>query len=59
MEDAPRGRNLPPLKLHVPEPQFRPGDTVDYADFDRGAAGPVPAPMSPWRPRRSAIFPMH
>ena len=21
--------NLPPLALHVPEPKFRPGDTVD------------------------------
>lgn len=34
-----RGRNLPPLSLHVPEPPFRPGDEVDYADFVVPAAG--------------------
>jgi 2-oxoisovalerate dehydrogenase E1 component alpha subunit len=38
------GRNLPPLSLHVPEPKFRPGDAVDYADFDRGEAGKVARP---------------
>ena len=37
-------RNLPPLTLHVPEPKFRPGDAVDYADFDRGEAGAVTRP---------------
>jgi len=37
-------RNLPPLSLHVPEPKFRPGDAVDYADFDKGAAGAVTRP---------------
>src|SRR4051812_8680561 len=37
-------RNLPPLSLHVPEPKFRPGDAVDYADFDRGEAGEVARP---------------
>jgi 2-oxoisovalerate dehydrogenase E1 component alpha subunit len=37
-------RNLPPLSLHVPEPKFRPGDAVDYADFDRGEAGAVLRP---------------
>jgi 2-oxoisovalerate dehydrogenase E1 component alpha subunit len=43
MAEGPR-RNLPPLSLHVPEPQFRPGDAVDYADFDRGEAGAVARP---------------
>ena len=38
------GRNRPPLSLHVPEPKFRPGDAVDYADFDRGEAGRVARP---------------
>nr|WP_047168839.1 3-methyl-2-oxobutanoate dehydrogenase (2-methylpropanoyl-transferring) subunit alpha [Sphingomonas sp. Y57] len=38
------GRNLPPLSLHVPEPPFRPGDTVDFADFDMPAAGAVRRP---------------
>jgi len=37
-------RNLPPLSLHVPEPKFRPGDAVDYADFERGEAGAVTRP---------------
>jgi len=35
---------LPPLSLHVPEPKFRPGDAVDYADFDRGEPGAVVRP---------------
>ncbi|WP_447410892.1 hypothetical protein, partial [Clostridium perfringens] len=26
--------NLQPLSLHVPEPKFRPGDTVDFAAVD-------------------------
>jgi 2-oxoisovalerate dehydrogenase E1 component alpha subunit len=34
-----RGRNLPPLSLYVPEPRFRPGDAVDYADFVVPVAG--------------------
>lgn len=34
-----RGRNLPPLSLHVPEPKFRPGDAVDYAGFEVPEAG--------------------
>jgi len=38
------GRNLPPLTFHVPEPKFRPGDAVDFADFDRGEAGAVERP---------------
>jgi len=37
-------RNLRPLSLHVPEPRFRPGDSVDFVDFDRGEAGAVPRP---------------
>ncbi|MEJ7926474.1 3-methyl-2-oxobutanoate dehydrogenase (2-methylpropanoyl-transferring) subunit alpha [Sphingobium sp. AN641] len=38
------GRNLPPLRLHVPEPRFRPGDTADFAHFDIPAAGTAPRP---------------
>ena len=34
-----RGRNLPRLSLHVPEPRFRPGDAVDFADFPVPIAG--------------------
>ena len=33
------GRNLPPLRLHVPEPQFRPGDDADFSHFDIPPAG--------------------
>ncbi len=32
MPEEPNRSNLPPLALHVPEPRFRPGDTVDFAD---------------------------
>lgn len=34
MTDDLRRSNLPPLALHVPEPKFRPGDTVDFTDVD-------------------------
>jgi 2-oxoisovalerate dehydrogenase E1 component alpha subunit len=37
-------RNLEPLRLYVPEPRFRPGDPVDFEDFDRGQAGATPRP---------------
>lgn len=36
--DAPRP-NLPPLSLYVPEPKFRPGDTVDFSDVTVPPAG--------------------
>ena len=36
--------NLPPLSLHVPEPRFRPGDAVDFADVDVPAAGTARRP---------------
>lgn len=39
-----RGRNRRPLALHVPEPHFRPGDTVDYAGLAVPAAGAQPKP---------------
>jgi 2-oxoisovalerate dehydrogenase E1 component alpha subunit len=31
--------NLPPLSLHVPEPRFRPGDTVDFGEIEVPPAG--------------------
>ena len=34
-----KGDNRPALKLHVPEPRFRPGDTVDYSYLDIPPAG--------------------
>jgi 2-oxoisovalerate dehydrogenase E1 component alpha subunit len=36
--------NLPPLRLHVPEPRFRPGDRVDYSDLVIPSAGAQPRP---------------
>jgi 2-oxoisovalerate dehydrogenase E1 component alpha subunit len=41
--DATR-RNLRPLSLHVPEPRFRPGDPVDFSDFEIPVAGSVLRP---------------
>ncbi|WP_394647959.1 3-methyl-2-oxobutanoate dehydrogenase (2-methylpropanoyl-transferring) subunit alpha [uncultured Sphingomonas sp.] len=38
------GGNLPPLSLHVPEPKFRPGDAVDFADVDVPPAGAARRP---------------
>ncbi|TVV72874.1 3-methyl-2-oxobutanoate dehydrogenase (2-methylpropanoyl-transferring) subunit alpha [Sphingomonas solaris] len=38
MADDHAGRNLPPLSLHIPEPRFRPGDTVDFGHFEIPAA---------------------
>jgi 2-oxoisovalerate dehydrogenase E1 component alpha subunit len=39
-----RGGNLPPLSLHVPEPQYRPGDAVDYSHLAISRAGEQPRP---------------
>jgi len=36
--------NLKPLALHVPEPKFRPGDTVDFADVEVPPAGAARRP---------------
>jgi 2-oxoisovalerate dehydrogenase E1 component alpha subunit len=36
--------NLPPLRLHVPEPRFRPGDAVDYSHITVPPAGAQPRP---------------
>lgn len=41
--DIPRA-NLEPLSLHVPEPRFRPGDTVDFSEVDVPAAGSARRP---------------
>ncbi|WP_067734764.1 3-methyl-2-oxobutanoate dehydrogenase (2-methylpropanoyl-transferring) subunit alpha [Novosphingobium naphthalenivorans] len=39
----PRG-NLPPLEFYVPEPRYRPGDTVDYSHLVIPPAGMVARP---------------
>ena len=36
--------NLPPLRLHVPEPKFRPGDAVDFVGVDVPPAGEARRP---------------
>jgi 2-oxoisovalerate dehydrogenase E1 component alpha subunit len=38
------GSNRPRLTLHVPEPKFRPGDTVDFSDLVIPEAGAQPRP---------------
>ena len=44
MSDEVRRSNLSPLSLHVPEPKFRPGDTVDFTEV---AVPPVDAARRP------------
>ena len=47
MADADRSnprRNLSPLSLHVPEPKFRPGDAVDFAEVSIVPAGETRRP---------------
>lgn len=44
--------NLPRLALHVPEPKFRPGDAVDFADVAVPAAGAQPRPDTTAAPDR-------
>ena len=41
---------LKPLKLHVPEPECRPGDTPDFTDFELPTAGTVRRPPIDARP---------
>lgn len=38
------GYNRPQLELHVPEPKFRPGDTVDFSHIPVPEAGAQPRP---------------
>ncbi|MFZ4747440.1 MAG: thiamine pyrophosphate-dependent enzyme, partial [Sphingomonas sp.] len=42
----PRRPNLTPLSLHVPEPQFRPGDEAEFVSVEVLAAGVTPRPDS-------------
>ncbi|WP_375290034.1 3-methyl-2-oxobutanoate dehydrogenase (2-methylpropanoyl-transferring) subunit alpha [Qipengyuania sp.] len=45
------GANKPGLSLHVPEPKFRPGDTVDFGHVDVDAPGRLPRPDESCDPR--------
>jgi 2-oxoisovalerate dehydrogenase E1 component alpha subunit len=49
MTDRPERPNRPALALHVPEPEARPGDAVDFSHIDIPAAGSVrrPDPHAP------------
>ena len=53
MSDERHRANLPPLSLHVPEPLFRPGDTVDFAAV---AVPPVAAARRPDTAEPAAAF---
>src|SRR3954467_12749790 len=44
MKKQPERPNRPRLSLHVPEPNARPGDAVDFSDLDIPAAGSVRRP---------------
>ena len=52
--DGARGGNLEPLKLHVPEPRFRPGDPVDYSHLPISEAGAQPRPDEACDPAETA-----
>ncbi|QZH74916.1 MAG: 3-methyl-2-oxobutanoate dehydrogenase (2-methylpropanoyl-transferring) subunit alpha [Erythrobacter sp.] len=39
-----KGHNRPPLRLHVPEPFYRPGDAVDFSHVTIPPAGAQPRP---------------
>jgi 2-oxoisovalerate dehydrogenase E1 component alpha subunit len=49
MNDQPERPNRPALSLHVPEPNARPGDEVDFSDIEIPPAGSVrrPDPHAP------------
>ena len=51
MTGDPKRANLPPMSLHVPEPKFRPGDDVDFSDFDIPAADSARRPDTGDNPR--------
>ena len=45
MNDS-RGRNRPPLSLHIPEPPARPGEEADFSHIQVTPAGVTPRPDS-------------
>ncbi len=60
MADGKSKSNLPPLSLHVPEPKFRPGDTVDYSDLEIPKAGEQARPDTGVEPKamRDMVYDM-
>jgi 2-oxoisovalerate dehydrogenase E1 component alpha subunit len=53
MNDQSERRNRPALELHVPEPDARPGDEVDFSHISIPAAGSVPRPDISAAPRET------
>ena len=51
------GTNKPALRLHVPEPKFRPGDTVDFSHIGVTEAGKQPRPDLPGDPTAGGSAP--
>ncbi|HET6535820.1 MAG TPA: thiamine pyrophosphate-dependent enzyme, partial [Sphingomicrobium sp.] len=43
-KETPKKANRPELRLHVPEPQYRPGDTPDFSAIEIPTAGSLPKP---------------
>ncbi|GAC1573244.1 MAG: 3-methyl-2-oxobutanoate dehydrogenase (2-methylpropanoyl-transferring) subunit alpha [Sphingomicrobium sp.] len=61
MRDPPERANRPTLALHVPEPDFRPGDAPDFSALRLPAAGETPrpdgaAPASETRPLTTQLI---
>ena len=52
--DREAGTNKPALRLHVPEPKFRPGDTVDFSHIGVTEAGKQPRPDEACEARETA-----
>ncbi|TWJ09889.1 LOW QUALITY PROTEIN: 2-oxoisovalerate dehydrogenase E1 component alpha subunit [Altererythrobacter ishigakiensis] len=50
------GSNRPQLKLHVPEPKYRPGDEVDYSHLEIPKAGEQPRPDEASAPKEMLDF---
>ncbi|HYD25574.1 MAG TPA: 3-methyl-2-oxobutanoate dehydrogenase (2-methylpropanoyl-transferring) subunit alpha [Croceibacterium sp.] len=55
-DKAQAGTNRPRLSLHVPEPRFRPGDTIDFSHLAIPEAGAQPRPDEACAP--SETFPL-
>src|SRR4028118_2021901 len=58
MTSEPERRNRPALALHVPEPEARPGDEVDFSHIGIPAAGSVrrPDPAVPAQKTHDLVY---
>ena len=50
------GHNVGPLRLHIPAPVTRPGDTPDFGDIAIPPAGALPRPAPPTAPGELTAF---